>query len=219
MVRARQVDNTVLQLILDAISKIRGQKQRPSDERICNILHTQGYDKHETIELLENCVRDGHILQVHNKGKVSYRDPSAAPNRFMCTSTSTSSTTTAAAATVSISPSPDLQQLIVAALRQLKQDDGSTLQDIGRFLSDRQLVKTDSNNLLSQLRLAMKRCLSSGTILKDGKLYRLVSRSVKRKVSQYICIVYIHTLLLFLITTIARLKLFYIYCFILSLTL
>lgn len=200
MVRARQVDNTVLQLILDAISKIRGQKQRPSDERICNILHTQGYDKHETIELLESCVRDGHILQVHNKGKVSYRDPSAAPNRFMCTSTSTSSATTTTA-TVSVSPPPDLQQLIVAALRQLKQNDGSTLQDIGRFLSEKQLVKTDNSNLSSQLRLAMKRCLSSGTILKNGKLYRLVSRSVKRKVRQYICFAYDRLFFLFFLFT------------------
>ncbi|EDV25308.1 uncharacterized protein TRIADDRAFT_55230 [Trichoplax adhaerens] len=180
MVRARQVDTVVLQLILDAISKIRGQKQRPSDERICNILHTQGYDKHETIELLENCVREGHILQVHNKGKVSYRDPSAAPNRFISTSTSSTPSTTTTNTVVPVIP-PDLQQFIVAALRQLKENDGSTLQEIGRFLIDRQLVKTDINQLLSQLRFDMKRCLKSGTIVKNGKFYRLVSRSIKRK--------------------------------------
>ncbi|KAI9513845.1 hypothetical protein NQZ68_039217, partial [Dissostichus eleginoides] len=62
--------------ILEAIQKIKRQKQRPSEERICHAVATShGLDKKTVLEQLELSVHDGSILKVTNKGSASYKDP------------------------------------------------------------------------------------------------------------------------------------------------
>ena len=62
--------------ILEAIQKIKRQKQRPSEERICHALATShGLDKRTVLEQLELSVQDGSVLKVTNKGSASYKDP------------------------------------------------------------------------------------------------------------------------------------------------
>lgn len=62
--------------ILEAIAKIRSQKQRPSVERICHAIR-QHHNYHEDVigEHLEVAVKSGTILKVFNKGQSSYKDP------------------------------------------------------------------------------------------------------------------------------------------------
>lgn len=70
--------------ILDAIRKIRSQKQRPSVERICHAIR-QHHNYHEDLvsEHLEAAVKDGTVLKVFNKGQSSYKDPGGLQNRTL----------------------------------------------------------------------------------------------------------------------------------------
>lgn len=62
--------------ILEAIKKVKKQKQRPSEERICNaVSSSHGLDRRTVLEQLELSVKDGTILKVSNKGLNSYKDP------------------------------------------------------------------------------------------------------------------------------------------------
>ncbi|CAH1405834.1 unnamed protein product [Nezara viridula] len=65
-----------LKWVLDAIKKIRTQKQRPSVERICRAIRQHQDQTEATIkDHLESLVRDGQVLKVVNKGQCSYKDP------------------------------------------------------------------------------------------------------------------------------------------------
>jgi histone acetyltransferase MYST4 len=59
---------------LDAIRKIRSQKQRPSVERIAHAIRLQ-HDFHEEViaENLQHAVKRGDVLKLFNKGQSSYK--------------------------------------------------------------------------------------------------------------------------------------------------
>ena len=63
--------------LLDAIHKIRYQKQRPNVERVaaCIRMHHPQYSNEAVEEHLEQCVENGSVAKIVNKGLVSYRDP------------------------------------------------------------------------------------------------------------------------------------------------
>nr|XP_039272901.1 uncharacterized protein LOC120347119 isoform X1 [Styela clava]XP_039272902.1 uncharacterized protein LOC120347119 isoform X2 [Styela clava] len=63
--------------IMVAINKIKGQKQRPNMQRICNavskILLTTTHE--EVTNRVEEMVIENHIMKIMNHGEYSYRDP------------------------------------------------------------------------------------------------------------------------------------------------
>ena len=68
--------------LIEAIGKIKGQKQRPSAERICHAVrqtHTKSTGpvlRDEVIlARLNQAVADAKILKVCNKGQTSYKEP------------------------------------------------------------------------------------------------------------------------------------------------
>ena len=69
--------------LLDAIHKIRYQKQRPNVQRVaaCIRMHHPQYSDEAVEEHLEQCVKNESIAKVVNKGLTSYRDPGSAPGR------------------------------------------------------------------------------------------------------------------------------------------
>jgi len=65
--------------LLDAVGKVRRQKQRPSIERICAAvrqLHPHVTDEQVSSQL-DDAVRTGAVICIENKGVVSYREPSS----------------------------------------------------------------------------------------------------------------------------------------------
>lgn len=172
--------------ILEAIKKVKKQKQRPSEERICNAVSmSHGLDRKTVLEHLELSVKDGSVLKVSNKGLNSYKDPDN-PGRLAFPkpragggggSSSTSSS--------SKKPGLDWNKLIKRSLEGLHEPSGSSLKSIERFLK----CQADVAGYLSgsgsmgpglfhqQLRLALKRAVSHGRVVKQGPLFRLVSRS------------------------------------------
>ncbi|XP_016356846.1 histone acetyltransferase KAT6A-like [Sinocyclocheilus anshuiensis] len=169
--------------ILEAIKKVKKQKQRPSEERICNAVSmSHGLDRKTVLEHLELSVKDGSVLKVSNKGLNSYKDPDN-PGRLGFTkpraggSSSTSSS--------SKKPGLDWNKLIKRSLEGLHEPGGSSLKSIERFLK----CQADVAGYLSgsgsmgpglfhqHLRLSLKRAASRGRVVKQGPLFRLVSRS------------------------------------------
>lgn len=187
---------TYTQWILEAIRKIKKQKQRPSEERICNAVSmSHGLDRKTVLEQLELSVKDGTILKVTNKGLNSYKDPDN-PGRVALAKAKGSSSTSgggsgsssAGGSTHSHSgkkPGLDWNKLIKRALEGLHEPGGSGLKNIERFLkcqADVAAYLSGSGSMgpgifHQQLRVALKRAVAHGRVVKQGLLFQLVSRS------------------------------------------
>ncbi|XP_060712677.1 histone acetyltransferase KAT6A-like isoform X2 [Hemiscyllium ocellatum] len=157
--------------ILEAIQKVKKQKQRPSEERICNaVCSSHGLDRKTVLEQLELSVKDGTILKVTNKGLNSYKDPDN-PGRIVLPKPRNQSKSDA-------KHTVDWNKLLKRAIEGLAEPNGSSLKNIERYLRGQKDViaifgAAASSALHQQLRLSLKRAISHGRIVKDGPLYRL----------------------------------------------
>ncbi|XP_072410291.1 histone acetyltransferase KAT6A-like isoform X2 [Chiloscyllium punctatum] len=157
--------------ILEAIQKVKKQKQRPSEERICNaVCSSHGLDRKTVLEQLELSVKDGTILKVTNKGLNSYKDPDN-PGRIVLPKPRNQSKLDA-------KHTVDWNKLLKRAIEGLAEPNGSSLKNIERYLRGQKDVvaifgAAASSALHQQLRLSLKRAISHGRIIKDGPLYRL----------------------------------------------
>uniref|UniRef100_A0A8C6HU09 Histone acetyltransferase n=1 Tax=Mus spicilegus TaxID=10103 RepID=A0A8C6HU09_MUSSI len=161
--------------ILEAIKKVKKQKQRPSEERICNaVSSSHGLDRRTVLEQLELSVKDGTILKVSNKGLNSYKDPDN-PGRIALPKPRNHGK-------LDTKQSVDWNKLLKRAFEGLAETGGSTLKSIERFLKSQKDVSAACGGSAApgfhqQLRLAIKRAVGHGRLLKDGPLYRLNTKA------------------------------------------
>ncbi|ELK08728.1 Histone acetyltransferase MYST3 [Pteropus alecto] len=161
--------------ILEAIKKVKKQKQRPSEERICNaVSSSHGLDRKTVLEQLELSVKDGTILKVSNKGLNSYKDPDN-PGRIALPKPRNHGK-------LDNKQNIDWNKLIKRAVDGLAESGGSTLKSIERFLKGQKDVSalfggSAASGFHQQLRLAIKRAIGHGRLLKDGPLYRLNTKA------------------------------------------
>lgn len=158
------------QWFLDAIRKIRSQKQRPSVERICHAIR-QHHAFHEDVvaEHLEVAVKNGSVLKVFNKGQSSYKDPGGfVQNRQL-----------------KVSKTSDLSRIIAKSVGELGERDGSTLKSIEKFILQSHSVSLDPPDLdLKQLlRVSAKRAVARGLVVQDGKLFKVRLMPISSPVS------------------------------------
>ncbi|KAF6109233.1 lysine acetyltransferase 6B [Phyllostomus discolor] len=162
--------------ILEAIQKIKKQKQRPSEERICHAVSTShGLDKKTVSEQLELSVQDGSVLKVTNKGLASYKDPDN-PGRFSSIKPGTfPKSTKGSRGTCNDLRNVDWNKLLRRAIEGLEEPNGSSLKNIEKYLrSQNDLTSTTNNPAFQQrLRLGAKRAVNNGRLLKDGPQYRV----------------------------------------------
>ncbi|KAG8235147.1 hypothetical protein J437_LFUL012345 [Ladona fulva] len=153
--------STWLKWILDAIQKIRHQKQRPSVERISHAIRQHHKFRDECIvEQLELAVKEGAVLRVINKGQCSYKDPGVNSRQLK------------------ITKGTDLSKVIVKALRELGERGGSTLKGIERYIRQSHAVEQSEDvDLSSLLRLSVKRAVARGLVVQEGRLFRLTGRA------------------------------------------
>lgn len=146
---------------LDAIRKIRSQKQRPSVERICHAIRQHhNFHEEEIAEHLEVAVKRGDVLKIFNKGQSSYKDPGGLQARPLKVQSST-----------------DLSKVIGKAVRELGERDGSTLKSIEKYLRQSHTVEEDiEGDLRTALRLSAKRSVERGIVNQDGRLFRQPDR-------------------------------------------
>lgn len=197
---------TYTQWILEAIKKVKKQKQRPSEERICNAVSmSHGLDRKTVLEQLELSVKDGTILKVTNKGLNSYKDPDN-PGRLALPKPKSAGSSggggSGGGSTGGCSgsggggggsshshsgkkPGLDWNKLIKRALEGLHEPEGSSLKNVERFLkcqADVAAFLSGSGSMgpglfHQQLRVALKRAVAHGRVVKQGPLFQLISRS------------------------------------------
>ncbi|XP_070847374.1 histone acetyltransferase KAT6B isoform X4 [Chaetodon trifascialis] len=173
--------------ILEAIQKIKRQKQRPSEERICHAVATShGLDKKTVLEQLELSVHDGSILKVTNKGSASYKDPGY-PGRVG----SIPPANVSVPSKESIWNSSDLRhidwnKILKRAIEGLDDTHGSSLKNIERYLRNQDDLANivDNPAFRQRLRLAAKRSVNNGRLLKNGPRYKLSHGSAEGRGSR-----------------------------------
>ncbi|KAM6306514.1 histone acetyltransferase KAT6B isoform 3-T3 [Aegotheles albertisi] len=170
--------------ILEAIQKVKKQKQRPSEERICHaVCASHGLDKKTVSEQLELSVQDGSILKVTNKGLASYKDPDN-PGRFSSVKPGTiPKSVKGSRGTCNELRNVDWNKLLRRAIEGLQEPNGSSLKNIEKYLrSQNDLANIFNNPAFQQrLRLGAKRAVNNGRLLKDGPQYRVNYGSLESK--------------------------------------
>ncbi|XP_068255222.1 histone acetyltransferase KAT6B isoform X2 [Nyctibius grandis] len=170
--------------ILEAIQKVKKQKQRPSEERICHaVCASHGLDKKTVSEQLELSVQDGSILKVTNKGLASYKDPDN-PGRFSSVKPGTiPKSVKGSRGAYNELRNVDWNKLLRRAIEGLQEPNGSSLKNIEKYLrSQNDLANIFNNPAFQQrLRLGAKRAVNNGRLLKDGPQYRVNYGSLESK--------------------------------------
>ncbi|XP_015270015.1 PREDICTED: histone acetyltransferase KAT6B isoform X2 [Gekko japonicus] len=162
--------------ILEAIQKVKRQKQRPSEERICHaVCASHGLDKKTVSEQLELSVQDGSVLKVTNKGLASYKDPDN-PGRFSSIKPGElPKPTKGSRGACNELRNVDWNKLLRRGIEGLKEPNGSSLRNIEKYLRSQSDLASIFNNPVFQrrLRLGAKRAVNNGRLLKDGPQYRV----------------------------------------------
>ncbi|GBP58582.1 hypothetical protein EVAR_40865_1 [Eumeta japonica] len=147
--------------ILEAIHKIRSQKQRPSVERICHAIR-QHHNYHEDVvsERLEYAVREGAVLKVYNKGQSSYKDPGGLQSKAL-----------------RFSPDADVSRAVAKAVRELGERDGSSLRSIERYIRQAYVVKVEGGaDVRTVLRAGARRAVARGLLVQHANGYKPTER-------------------------------------------
>lgn len=145
--------------ILDAIRKIRSQKQRPSIQRICQAIGSH-HKFHEDVvaDKLEKAVEAGAVIKVYNKGLHSYKSPSTLAHKKV----------------IKIDSNSDISRLVTKAVRVLGECDGSVSKSIENFVQKaNNLQITDGSDFKVIVKKALKFAVVKKMLLCDGKLYKL----------------------------------------------
>lgn len=153
--------DTWLAWFLDAIRKIRSQKQRPSVERICHAIRQHhNYHEEEIAEHLEVAVKRGDVLKIFNKGQSSYKDPGGLQSKPL-----------------KVGKASDLSKVLSKAVRELGEREGSTLKNIEKYIRQSHTVEEEAEgDLRTALRLSAKRAVDRGLVIQDGRLFRQPDR-------------------------------------------
>ena len=158
---------TYTEWLLEAVRKIKRQKQRPCLERINVAIRNAHKDiSLDTIkEQLELAVQAGKILCVCNKGVYSYRDPERV-----------STVTGVPTRTLRVNRKSDLTKIIIKSIGELSDKEGSTLKNIEKYIRRSYHLELDDNlDLSHQLRISAKRAVNSKRLRHEGRIYKVGS--------------------------------------------
>nr|XP_016928754.1 histone acetyltransferase KAT6A [Drosophila suzukii] len=147
--------DTWKQWILEAISKIRSQKQRPSVQRICQAIGTH-HKFHEDIvaEKLEKAVESGAVIKVYNKGLHSYKAPMAKRR-------------------IKVDKNTNLYKLVAKAVHDLGECEGSTIKSIENYIQKFNCIDLSPNvDFKAVIKASIKKAVDAGFLLQEGKLYK-----------------------------------------------
>ncbi len=139
--------------LLASIRRIKGQKQRPGEERITSTMAIK-FDVcvRTTLRYLKKAVQEGRVTKIINKGMPSYRDPD------------TLSSTRAILF-------PDLIRMVNKAILFVSLD-GATIRQIQDSICDTHGL-LESVEMHDQIKTTVERQVSQGKLLKNGKLFKI----------------------------------------------
>lgn len=143
--------------ILEAIRKIRSQKQRPSIQRICQAIGSH-HKYHEDIvaRKLEAAVTAGRVIKVYNKGLHSYKAPMARRR-------------------VEVAATTNLSRLVAKAVRELGECAGSSLRAIETYVQRSNSIELsdDRTDFRAVVKNSVRLAVEQELLVQDGKLYKV----------------------------------------------
>ncbi len=147
--------------LVEAIRKIKHQKQQPNIERISSAIKQHHKVSQQVLEeQLELSVRDGAILKVLNKGIWSYKDPA----RVVKLSTRK----------LKLDKRTDLSKYLIKTIRELGEIGGSTIKSIEKYICrSYSLSIKDDLDLGSVVRTSIKQAVIRGQLVQDGRMYSI----------------------------------------------
>lgn len=151
---------TYLEWILEAVHKIKHQKQRPSQERIANAIRLNHQVSHDSIaEQLELAVKDGSIIRVDNNG-FTYKDPAQVSQ--------------GKGRAFEITKKPELAKVVIKCLEDNSGSKGLMLKTIEKYIqSNYNLSGRQGGNVTGQLRLCIRKLIQKKTVVQVGKFVKL----------------------------------------------
>lgn len=154
---------TYTKWLLDAIHKVKSQKQRPNDDRICHAVKQSHHNvsKDSLMEQLALAVKDGVILKVLNKGICSYRDPNSGPRLKP----------------LKVNRKTDLTRFIVRALKNSSTKSGLTIKQIEKYVEACYSVESLETSLIENIKVSVRKGISKNVFEKDGKLIKLIPKA------------------------------------------
>ncbi|XP_064627200.1 histone acetyltransferase KAT6A-like isoform X3 [Lineus longissimus] len=152
---------TYTKWLLEAIRKVKHQKQRPCVERIFHAVKQYHKVTKELIaEQLELAVNDGSVLKVFNKGLVSYKDPVRVAKLK--------------SRTLRLSSKTDIVKVIIRCIKELGEIGGSSLQSIEKYIKSSYNVDVlDDTDLSEHLILGASNAVNAGKLIQDGRMYKV----------------------------------------------
>ena len=147
-------EEMAVQQLLASIRRIKGQKQRPGEERISSTMQLKyGILPDETLKLLEIAVTSGRVIKLINKGMPSYRDPD----------------------TLSVSKPPlnpsDTARMIKKAILTVNLDGASAKEIEENIRREHGLVP--SADLTNQIKSILYKMVEAGRLNKHGRIYKV----------------------------------------------
>ena len=148
-----QYKEIVFDHLLAAIRRIKGQKQRPGEERITSTMSIKfGVSFKTTIRYLNRAVQEGRVVKIINKGMPSYRDPE--------------SLTSSKAILF-----PDLIRMVNKAILTVSLE-GATIRQIQDSICKIHGL-LESPEMYEQIKTTVERQMSQGKLVKNGKLVKV----------------------------------------------
>lgn len=154
------LDEIVVQQLLSSIHRIKGQKQRPGEERICTTMTNKfGVSQEVTLVQLEKAVSACLIVKLINKGMPSYRDPA--------TISQTKGPANAADINRMIKKSILLINLAGCSLKEIEE----------KICIDYGLIQT--SELTDQVKTSITRMIEKGDLERRGRLLKITARATE----------------------------------------
>lgn len=83
--------------------------------------------------------------------------------------------------TLRIHSGTDMTKVIIKAIKELQENNGSTLRSIEKFLRQTYTLNIDEGtDLVHQLQQSLKRAVSNGLIIQEGRTYKLKRMHFRR---------------------------------------
>ncbi|CAL1543258.1 unnamed protein product [Lymnaea stagnalis] len=160
-----EVNSTYLGWILEAVHKIKNQKQRPNKDRIIIAIRQNHQVSEDSIfEQLELSVKNGKLLRVESNNDYTYKDPALV------------SVPHGKSKTLELDKKADLTKLVFQCLRQSKETKGLMLKSIEKYIHSKFNVKSgddDDGMIIKNLRTCVRRAVQQGRLVQAGKLIKL----------------------------------------------
>ncbi|GFO12509.1 histone acetyltransferase [Plakobranchus ocellatus] len=160
-----EVNSTYLSWILEAVHKVKHQKQRPNNDRVIGAIRQNHQVSEESIlEQLELAVKAGLIIRIESNNDYTYKDPALTPCK------------PSKLKVLDVEKKADLSKYVYQCLREPQNGKGLMLKSIEKYILSRCELKNNNGNAFTKnLHMCVRRAVQLGRLVQSGKLIKVPS--------------------------------------------